>query len=66
MVAAKDARPNAPQLTAALENAALLGKRYIDEISALELLCNKSGKGTLTLDGRALTFKEAKKLPSSD
>ena len=66
MLPAKDPLPDVPQLTAPQENAALLGKRNIDEMSGLELLCNKSGKGALTLDGRALTLKEAKKLPSSD
>ena len=66
MIPAKDARPDVPQLTAPQENAALLGKRYIDETSSMELLCNKSAKGALAFDGRALTLKEAKKLPSSD
>lgn len=66
MIPSKDARPDIPQLQAAQENAALLGKRYADEASGLELLCNKSGKGALSLDGRPLNLKEAKKLPSSD
>ena len=66
MVPAKDPRPDVPQLTAPQENAALLGKRYMDEASGLEALCNKSGKGALAFDSRALTLKEAKKLPSSD
>lgn len=43
-----------------------LGKRYVDEPSALELLCTKGGAGTLTADGRELTLKGAKTLPSSD
>jgi len=66
MVPIKQERPDALQLTAPEENAALLGKRYMDEASGLELLCSKSGNGALALDGRALTLKEAKKLPSSD
>lgn len=44
----------------------LLGKRYVDEESALELLCTKGGAGALTVDGRPLTIKGAKPLPSSD
>ena len=44
----------------------LLGKRYVDEETGLEALCSKSGAGSLSLDGRPLTLKEAKKLPSSD
>jgi hypothetical protein len=41
----------------------LLGKRYEDEPSGLEVLCSE---GTLTLDGTALALKSAKPLPSSD
>jgi hypothetical protein len=44
----------------------LLGKRYVDEASGLEALCSKTGAGSLSLDGRPLALKEAKKLPSSD
>lgn len=44
----------------------LLGKRYVDEDSAMELLCTKGGAGSLTVDGRPLTLKGAKPLPSSD
>ncbi|MCW2607395.1 MAG: hypothetical protein JWO60_2088 [Frankiales bacterium] len=46
--------------------ATLLGKRYVDEESALELLCTKGGPGGLTVDGRVLGLKGAKTLPSSD
>lgn len=46
--------------------ATLLGKRYEDAGSGLEVLCTKGGGGTLTLDGAALTLKGAKPLPSSD
>lgn len=48
------------------EEPTLLGKRYVDEESALELLCTKGGAGALTVDGRPLTIKGAKPLPSSD
>jgi hypothetical protein len=44
----------------------LLGKRYTDETSGLELLCTKSGPGPLLCDGRRLGLKAAKPLPSSD
>jgi hypothetical protein len=44
----------------------LLGKRYVDGESDLELLCIKSGPGLLTSDGRELTIQGAKPLPSSD
>jgi hypothetical protein len=44
----------------------LLGKRYVDEESDLELLCIKSGPGLLSSDGRELIIQGAKPLPSSD
>lgn len=44
----------------------LLGKRYCDEASGLEILCVKPGAGSLAVDGRPLELKTAKALPSSD
>ncbi len=44
----------------------LLGKRYANEETGLELLCTKGGAGSLDVDGRVLTVKGAKPLPSSD
>lgn len=44
----------------------LLGKRYTDEETGLELLCTKPGPGELAVDGRPLLLKGAKPLPSSD
>ena len=44
----------------------LLGKRYTDAETGLEALCSKPGQGSLSLSGRPLVVKEAKKLPSSD
>jgi hypothetical protein len=44
----------------------LLGKRYVDDAGAVELLCVKSGKGSLQLGGAALQPKDAKALPASD
>jgi hypothetical protein len=46
--------------------ASLLGKRYADEASGLEVLCTKAGAGSLAVDDRPMLTKEAKKLPSSD
>ena len=48
------------------EGQSLVGKRYEDPESGLEALCAKGGAGALSFDGRPLTVKEAKKLPSSD
>lgn len=47
-------------------NGVLIGKRYTDVPSGLEVLGAKPGKGSLAFDGRPLTLKEAKPLPASD
>jgi hypothetical protein len=44
----------------------LLGKRYADAMSGLELLCTKPGKGSLSLGDRPLELRQATALPSSD
>lgn len=44
----------------------LLGKRYADEEVGLEVLCTKSGAGSLSIGGALLGEKKAKPLPSSD
>lgn len=43
-----------------------LGKRYVDEDGAVELLCVKPGEGSLAIGSESLTIKGAKPLPSSD
>ncbi|MCU1692806.1 MAG: hypothetical protein JWM64_1897 [Frankiales bacterium] len=62
---APDAAPEAPPAPAD-GPATLLGKRYVDEVTSLEILCTKGGAGLLTVDGRELGLKGAKTLPSSD
>jgi hypothetical protein len=42
------------------------GKRYVDTAGTVELLCVKAGAGSLSLDGVALSTKDAKPLPASD
>ena len=44
----------------------LVGKRYADEESGIEVLCAKPVPGTLAADGREVPVKGAKPLPSSD
>ena len=44
----------------------LIGKRYTDAESGIEVLGAKAGKGSLAFDGRALALKDAKPLPASD
>lgn len=44
----------------------LVGKRYVDEETDMEALASRGGEGSLSIDGRPMTVKEAKRLPSSD
>lgn len=44
----------------------LIGKRYTDAESGIEVLGAKAGKGSLAFDGRPLQLKDAKPLPASD
>jgi hypothetical protein len=55
-----------PQIDRRFHHGSLLGKRYIDEESGLEVLCTKAGAGSLSLGKKLLAVKEAKLLPSSD
>jgi len=50
----------------ALAAGTLLGKRYADQASGLELLCTRSGAGTITVAGRPATIMAPRKLPASD
>jgi hypothetical protein len=63
---AGDAEGGEATLDPELSGGSLLGKRYADETSGLELLCTKAGQGSLTLGGAPLGLKSAKPLPSSD
>jgi hypothetical protein len=60
------ARPAGAALDEAHAKGSLLGKRYVDDALQLEVLCTKSGRGSLAVDGRPLAQKDAKRLPSSD
>ena len=59
-------RPAAARLDNALADGTLLGKRYRDELTGLEVLCTKSGTGTITVDGRRAVVMAPKQLPASD
>ncbi|CQD18134.1 hypothetical protein BN000_04075 [Mycobacterium europaeum] len=48
------------------ENDTVLGKRYVDTETGLEVLCTKPGPGVLTANGRELTVKAPNALPASD
>jgi hypothetical protein len=54
------------EIDAAHSGGVLIGKRYTDAVSGIEVLGAKPGKGSLAFNGRALTLKEAKPLPASD
>ena len=51
---------------AAHQAGTLLGKRYADPETGIELLCTKAGEGSLSLGDAPLLLKDAKPLPSSD
>ena len=51
---------------APFDEGTLVGKRYVTEDEAIELLCTKPGAGSLSLGDAALAVKGAKPLPSSD
>jgi hypothetical protein len=48
------------------ESDIVLGKRYVDTDTGLEVLCTKAGTGVLSADGRQLTIKAPNALPASD
>ena len=54
------------QPEAGWDGGTLLGKRYEDPATGLELLCVRPGAGSLSVSGRAMTVKAAKQLPASD
>jgi len=47
-------------------NGCLIGKRYVNEAETVEVLCVKSGDGSIYYNGLELMTKDTKKLPSSD
>jgi hypothetical protein len=61
-----DAEVGAAGAGAPAPDGILLGKRYADESTGLELLCTKPGPGPLAVDGRELQVKGPKPLPASD
>jgi hypothetical protein len=43
-----------------------IGKRYVEDVSGIEVLVVKPGPGPLSINGNELVIKEAKPLPASD
>jgi len=64
MVTKRDSEVGTP--APGLDGGTLLGKRYTDAASGLQVLCVKAGVGTLSVDGQPLAELAAKQLPSSD
>lgn len=44
----------------------LIGKRYVDEPTGLQVLCTRAGAGVLAVDGRPMTILASRPLPASD
>ena len=66
LVASGTDAPQALEIDPAHVGSVLVGKRYHDAQSGLEVLVTKMGVGLLSIDARVLPLKEAKPLPSSD
>jgi hypothetical protein len=66
MVPYSDAVVASAQTDPAHAAGTLLGKRYADADSELEVLCTKAGEDSLSLGDAPLHVKDAKPLPSSD
>ncbi|MCW2652726.1 MAG: hypothetical protein QOE41_4724 [Mycobacterium sp.] len=63
---AVDAARGAAAAAGSADHGVVLGKRYVDDETGLEVLCTKAGLGPLVADGRQLAIKAAKALPASD
>lgn len=61
-----EARPEGKAISPDFSDGSQMGKRYADDETGIEVLCTKTGAGTLTIGGRPIGAKEAKKLPASD
>ncbi|WP_242124230.1 hypothetical protein [Sphingobium sp. Sx8-8] len=66
MVALGEAAPEGLTISPDFSGGTSVGKRYVDADSGIELLGSKAGPGSLSVDGRAATLKDAKPLPASD
>jgi len=66
MVPHSEPKPEGKTISPDFAEGSQMGKRFADEETGMEILCTKAGAGTLTIGGRPLGAKEAKKLPASD
>lgn len=66
MLGMAEAPPAGATLDPARAQGSLIGKRYVDALDRVELLCTRGGDGSLSLDDEPMPVKQAKALPSSD
>ncbi|MDQ1521943.1 MAG: hypothetical protein QOI55_3016, partial [Actinomycetota bacterium] len=66
LVPVTEERSQSVELDPAFADQTLLGKRYTDESSTIEVLCTKGGRGSLSVGDVALQRAGAKPLPASD
>lgn len=66
VVRSDEAQPGDLQLEVGFDNGTLIGKRYTDDARTLELLCMKSGEGSLSIGTVPMQLSGAKPLPASD
>jgi hypothetical protein len=66
LVASDEPPSSALEVEAGFDGGTKLGKRYTDEGQSIELLCLKSGEGTLSIAEVPLVLSGAKPLPASD
>ena len=59
-------KPEGKTLAPDFAGGSQMGKRYADDETGVEVLCTKAGAGSLTIGGRTIGAKDAKKLPASD
>ncbi len=66
MVPREDGAAPTPSADAAEGEATIIGKRYSEESSGIEVLCSQAGDGPLAFGGVVLTVNAPKPLPASD
>lgn len=66
MLGMSEAIPAGGSVLAGHAQGTLIGKRYLDALERIEVLCTRGGDGSLAVDGVAMSVKQAKALPSSD
>lgn len=64
--AASDAPPSPQSEDEALLGGTVIGKRYGEAESGVQVLCVAAGDGTLAINGHPLETEAVKQLPSSD